>query len=224
MKKIFVLLMVMMLLLVPLSASAEDSTEATTAPAEEELDWGAVSKNIEHWFYENYDKALVTAFLLVSAFAEKSREKRINKSMGTINNNAITVAEKSSAFMAEALGNIKNTAGVVTSYDERILAMLEEFKMAAEDRAMLEKELVETKNYLRTATDANLEFANELADLLALANIPNFKKEELGARHLKSVNAIIEAEGKAEAAAEAAAKLLLPAEEVSENDSEAEKE
>mgnify|MGYP002514089081 CR=1 FL=1 len=64
-----------------------------------------------------------------------------------------------------------------------------------------EKEFVELKNYLKTSTDANIEFANELAELLGLANIPNHKKEEIGARHLEHVKAILEAEKKAEAAA-----------------------
>mgnify|MGYP003296352319 CR=1 FL=1 len=59
--------------------------------------------------------------------------------------------------------------------------------------------------FLKTSADANIEFANELAELLGLANIPNYKKEEIGARHLESVKAILEAEKKAEAVA------LIPA-------------
>jgi hypothetical protein len=41
---------------------------------------------------------------------------------------------------------------------------------------------------------ANVEFANEVAELLILANIPNSRKDELYARHLAAVNAIQEAE------------------------------
>jgi hypothetical protein len=51
---------------------------------------------------------------------------------------------------------------------------------------------------LKLSKDANVEFANELAELLTLANIPNFKKEEIGARHLAAVKAIAEAEAKTE--------------------------
>ena len=47
----------------------------------------------------------------------------------------------------------------------------------------------------------NIAFADELAELLTLANIPNFKKESIGASHLARVNAILEAKKKAEAAA-----------------------
>ena len=41
---------------------------------------------------------------------------------------------------------------------------------------------------------ANVELANEVAELLVLANIPNSKKEELYSRHLAAVGAIAEAE------------------------------
>ena len=88
----------------------------------------------------------------------------------------------------------------MTGYDAKIVALLEAFKTTAEDKARLEKELVEIRNYLKTSTDANIEFANELGELLGLANIPNYKKEEIGARHLEAVKAIMEAEAKAEVA------------------------
>jgi vacuolar-type H+-ATPase subunit I/STV1 len=153
--------------------------------------------------------------------------KTIIKSAGTINNNAITIADKSSNFMSEALSNIEATSGVVKGYEERIVAVLEAFQKTLEDKKSLEEvnkrletELVEIRNYLKTSTDANVEFANELAELLGLANIPNYKKEEIGARHLESVKAIIEAEKKAEAAA------ILPAntEEVKEDVGEEKKD
>ena len=59
--------------------------------------------------------------------------------------------------------------------------------------------MTEIKSYLKTATKANVEFSNELAELLTLANIPNFKKEEIGARHLAAVNAIQAAENEVSA-------------------------
>jgi hypothetical protein len=48
--------------------------------------------------------------------------------------------------------------------------------------------------YIKTAKLANVEFANELAELLVLANIPNSKKDELYSRHIAAVGAIAEAE------------------------------
>ena len=41
---------------------------------------------------------------------------------------------------------------------------------------------------------ANIEFANELAELLCLANIPNAKKDELYAKHVEGVHKLEAAE------------------------------
>jgi hypothetical protein len=190
------------------SATTEDApTESEIQPPadtpEEETDFEAmknlVSKKIEEWILPHLEEISVIVTLILSSFYQMRKHKLLNKSMGTLNNNAITVAKESSNFMASALSNIESASGAVVGYDAKIAALLEAFKQTAEDKLKLERELVEIKNYLKTSTDANVEFANELADLLALANIPNYKKEELGARHLTAVNAIIEAEAKAEA-------------------------
>lgn len=46
----------------------------------------------------------------------------------------------------------------------------------------------------RPSSKSNLEFADELGELLALANIPNYKKEEIGARHVAAKREILDAE------------------------------
>jgi hypothetical protein len=125
------------------------------------------------------------------------KHKLLNKSIGTMNNNTITIAENSANMMSQAVSNISNTANIVTAYDARIAAMLEAHQATVADRDRLEKELHELKAFLRSAAEANLEFSNELAELLNLANIPNFKKEEIGARHLAAVNSIKSAEEEA---------------------------
>ena len=58
------------------------------------------------------------------------------------------------------------------------------------DKAMLEK----VNKHLETSKSANLEFSNELAELLVLANIPNSKKDELYSRHRAAVDAMAAAE------------------------------
>lgn len=223
MKKIFALILVLMLFCaLPLAAYAEgeevtesNSTPEVEMPAEEEMsasetekiatEWDHVknlfSENAKEWILAHVEEISVVITLIMTCFYNMRKHKLLNKSMGTLNNNAITVAKESSNFMSQALTNIESASGAVTSFDERIIALLEAYKTTAEDKARLEAELVEIKNYLKTSTDANIEFANELAELLGLANIPNYKKEEIGARHLESVKAIIEAEKKAEAVA-----------------------
>lgn len=229
MKKIFALILCLMLLCAtPLVAFADGAenlptenetvTEGENSPPTEEAEgpnWGEVKDTISgaivNWIIPHAEEISVVVTLILTAFYNMRKHKLLNKSMGTLNNNAITVAKESSNFMAQALSNIESASGAVTGYDTRILALLEEFKTTAEDRAMLEKELVEVKNLLRASTEANIEFANELAELLGLANIPNYKKEELGARHLAKVIALKEAAERAEAEAAAAAASLLPA-------------
>lgn len=225
MKKILVFILVLMLVCVtPLVASAEDaqvgdvfdgvvegdnSTPETEMPTEEEIqppvdtptfeeEVQTVTDNLVEWLEDNSALIGLIVTLIGYGIVTFNKLSTVIKSASTMNNNAITIAKNSKNVIDEALASIETASGTVTGYDARIVALLEAFKTTAEDKARLEKELVEIKNYLKTSTDANIEFANELAELLGLANIPNYKKEELGARHLTAVNAIIEAEAKAE--------------------------
>ena len=231
MKKIFALILALMLCFaLPIAAYAEDvetgevseevvgednSTPETETSADGEIpasekeeiatEWDHIknlfSENFEEWILSHLEEISVVVTLIMTCFYNMRKHKLLNKSMGTLNNNAITVAKESSNFMSQALTNIENASGTVTSLDANIVALLEAYKVTAEDKAKLEKELVEIKNYLKTSTKANIEFADELAELLGLANIPNYKKEEIGARHVAAKKEIIEAEEKAEAAA-----------------------
>ena len=185
--------------------------EAPTIKEEVEIEVEILTENIKKWFEEN--SAFIGLIVTIIGYGIVVIKKlgTVVKSTGTINNNAITIAKTSNDAVSQALSSIENASGIVTGYDTRIAALLEAYKNTAEDKAMLERELVEIKSYLKTSTEANVEFANELAELLGLANIPNCKKEEIGARHLAAVRAIIAAEEKAEVEAENAAKMLLPA-------------
>lgn len=211
MKRVFALILCLILLIVPLSVSAEEASEnvseevVTEEVATENHNWAEVKDNISvavvNWLYDNYDKALVTLFLLMSMLYDRVRDKKNRKDIGTLNNNAITIASDGKQFMGNALSEMQNVSGAVIQYDERITALLAAYQQSAEDKQRLESELVEIRNYLKTATDANVEFAEELYSLLLLANIPNHVKETLGKKHIASVEAIKDAEKKAEIAA-----------------------
>lgn len=246
MKKLIVCILCFMLLVVPLSVSAEEATDGVVEgetvdgevveppveenPVEEEIQGdgetvapegkpsddleteleearNTVSDIIVAWVTENAEEIGVVITLIGYGIVLFKKLATILQSAGTINNNAITITEKSSDFMNQALNKIEATSDVVKGYDIRIAEILEAFCRTAEDKQnletlnkRLETELMEIKNYLKISADANIEFANELCELLALANIPNFKKESIGAAHLERVNAILEAEKKAEAA------------------------
>ena len=199
--------------------------EAPSFKEEVEIEVEILTENIRKWFEEN--SALIGLIVTIIGYGIVMIKKlgTVVKSTGTLNNNAITISNNNANLMGQALSSIENASGIVTGYDTRIANLLEAFKNTAEDKARLEKELVEIKSYLKTSTEANVEFANELAELLGLANIPNCKKEEIGARHLAAVKAILAAEEKAEVEAENAAKMLLPAttEEVNNDDGEEKK-
>lgn len=249
MKKLIVGILCFMLLIAPLSASAEEAAEGVTegetiggdvidTPAEEiatdeeiegdgeavvpddvptddptfEEEVEVVTDKIVKWLEDNSALLGMIVTLIGYGIVTFNRLSTIIKSASTMNNNAIAIAKNSKDVVDEALTSINSASGAVTNYDARIMALLEAFKTTAEDKARLEKEFVELKNYLKTSTDANIEFANELAELLGLANIPNHKKEEIGARHLEHVKAILEAQKKAEAAT-----MVVPTEEVKED-------
>ena len=214
MKKIITfILCVLLLIVLPLSVYAEgettvETTETTyesaieapvetpeeTVPEAEEPASNLLSIKFEEWVLPHLEEISVIITLIFTAFYNMRKHKLLNKSIGTMNNNTVSIAEQSTNMMSQALNNISSTATIVTQYDARIAAMLEAHQATAEDKERLERELAEMKKYLKTAAEANLEFSNELAELLNLANIPNFKKEEIGARHLAAVNAIKSAE------------------------------
>ncbi|MBR6745192.1 MAG: hypothetical protein IKM00_08275 [Clostridia bacterium] len=191
MKKILTFtLCVLLVCLIPVSVCAADGTEAAaeTAPTENAAE--LISVKFEEWVLPHLEEISVVITLIFSLFYQMRKHTLLSRSIGTMNNNAVSIAEENSSMMSRALTGMENASLAVTAYDERIAALLDAFRSTAEDKERLERELAEIKGYLQTSAEANLEFSNELAELLSLANIPNFKKEEIGARHLAAVRAI----------------------------------
>ena len=198
-----------------------EETEPAPAPEEETgTDWNEIKDTLSgafvEWIEPNIEEIGVVVTLVGYGIMLIKKFKNVLKSLGTMNNNTITISKENANLMEQAMASIESASGAVTAYDVKIAQILAAYQQTAEDKQRLEKVLFEVNNYLKTSTDANVEFANELAELLGLANIPNYKKEEIGARHLEKVKAIIEASKKAEAVA------LIPTntEEVNEDDGE----
>ena len=221
MKKILVLVMVALLVCaLPLVAFAEEASIATvetegvevgenTTPTEsateglispptdtsEDDDLGSlISKQIEEWVIPHIEEISVVLTLIASSFYQRRKHKVLNKSIGVLNNNSVSLAETSTSLMNSALTDMKGVSGVVEGNSAIIEKMLEEYKKTAEENKRLTEMLEAIDNHLKTSKQANIEFANELAELLVLANIPNSKKDELYARHLAAVNSIAETE------------------------------
>lgn len=202
MKKILAILMCVILVCTfTVFASAEEADTATEGivteavdTATEEIPTEVVDDPNEITVDEIVDYAKAHAeeisvifSLIVSAIYAVSRNKKLHGSISTVNNNAVTMAENN---MSAMLG----MTTVVEQYKNEMASMLAEIRRNNEERAELEASLAEVSKYLKSTRLANVELANEVAELLVLANIPNSKKDELYSRHLAAVNAIAEAE------------------------------
>lgn len=156
-----------------------------------------VSELVAGWLEANADTISLIISIIGAVAVMWKKLSDVLKAMGIINNNAVTVANDSATQIAEVKDKLVSASESVTGYNERISELLGAFSTLLNENKDLKEKNSELKNYLHTATDANLEFANELAELLALSNIPNYKKDEIGARHLEAVRAILDAESRA---------------------------
>lgn len=152
------------------------------------------SDMIIEWAKNNVDKIALVVVAIVTAVIERITVTKAKKAIGISNNNAVAVSENSTLAIGNALTAVTDAASVVNGYKEEMAKLLAEVRANAEEKMKLEQALSDASAFLKTAKLANVELANEVAELLVLANIPNSKKEELYSRHLAAVGAIAEAE------------------------------
>lgn len=125
--------------------------------------------------------------LIFSALVGALKNKQLNTSVTTLNNNSVKVADNS-------LESMKGMSTVVKDYKDEMSKMLSEIRRNNEERASLEESLAEVSKYLKATRLANVELSNVMSEILLYANIPNSKKDEFYARHLSAVNLIAEIE------------------------------
>lgn len=188
MKKIlFVMLCVILVAAVPTVVFAEEpSTEEVTEPTTTESIVGYVTEHVE--------ELSVMGTLLLTVFYEIRKHKNLNSSIGTLNNNAIAVAENSSSAIKTALSGVEDVAKVISEYKAVIENFLAEMRKSAEEKKNLEETLKHVETFLKSAKLTTLELSNVVAELLVLANIPISKRDQLFARHIKAVHEIESAE------------------------------
>lgn len=167
------------------TADSKAESKVTTATDDETIT-GVITAYIK----ENFEEISVIVSLLFMTIYQVRKHIVLNKSIGVLNNNAIVVAESSKESMSSALDEIKSVGTVVSGYKDEILGLLAEVRKNAEESKRLEEALDNANKYLVAAKQANIEFSNELAELLVLANIPNAKKDELYSRHRAAVESI----------------------------------
>lgn len=189
-------LCIMLMFAMSIPAFAEETTTAVEETTSDAFlfDGEISTQEVLDWFKKNFEEISVIASLIVALILEVTKHSSLNKSIDNTNDNAVTIAENSEAAVKEALTQVKTAAAAVGTYVEVIGKLLEEVRYNAEKKAELEAIVTEINTNVKTAKLANLELANEVAELLVLANIPNSKKDELYSRHLAAVAAIADAE------------------------------
>lgn len=209
--KLIVAVLVLMAFCMPILVYAEDvppmdvttttTPDETTPPAEDleppasdvdgKFSWEEVketfSATIMIWVQEHAEEIGVIVTLIGYGITLFKRLKSNDKKVVTLNNNAIAIAKESTACVEKAMESIEAVTLVVDEYKTKMDKLLEAYNSSEDARKKLETELMETKEYLRVDSMANLELANMFEELLALANIPNYKKQAMGERHLARV-------------------------------------
>ena len=186
MKRILALLLCIIVICTMMSVTvfASETTEDVSPPTEIEEAGEKIVEDIVIWVQNHLEELSVIATLLLTIFYNVRKFASMNKTIGTLNNNAITVANNSSSAIDSALVGLGNVSNVVGAYVNEFGELKNTMKASLEQIA---------KQY-ETAKLANIELANEVAELLVLANIPPAKKDELYARHRAAVDKIAEAE------------------------------
>jgi hypothetical protein len=191
----------MLICAVPFVASAEETvpdgteqTETITETSPEVEVEKTTTEIVVDYIKSHIEELSVIGTLLVTIFYEIRKHGKLTGSIGTLNNNAIAVAENSATAIKTALTEVEGIADIVKNYKDEIAALLGEIRKSAEEKKSLEETLSHVETFLKTAKLATLELSNEVAELLVLANIPNSKKDELYSRHRAAVDAIATAE------------------------------
>lgn len=168
-----------------LPSENETATEGEISPPEEDK---PITEIIVDCVKEKFPEiALFLASLAMTVLISHLKNK-LTASMGVMNNNAITMATSSAEAIKTGLEKMGYMSSKFEEGMQMMSSLLGEIRKNAEEKDKVESMLHQVENYLKTAKLANVEFANELAELLNLSNIPNAKKDEMYARHTSAVH------------------------------------
>jgi hypothetical protein len=167
----------------------DTETEAVTEATPEEPSV-LTTDQIVKWVEGHLEEVIVVVTTAIMAVYQGISKLSLNKSVALCNNNAVAIVETNNLAIHSALAEVEKVSAVVESYKQEIASLLAEIRQSDEEKKRLETAFDELENYLRKSKLANIELANEVAELLVLANIPNSKKEELYSRHRAAVEEI----------------------------------
>ena len=149
---------------------------------------------IRSYVEENLEEIAVIATLILTTIYYARKIVLVIKSIATVNKNTIAVAKDSETSINDAKKAIQEVSATVSEYIDAMNAQLAEVRSNADEKQKLVAKLDEATRFINTAKLATVELANEMAELLVLANIPTSKKDELYSRHRAAVAAIAAAE------------------------------
>jgi transcriptional regulator len=165
--------------------SSEDITLPSDFPSDvpEDIEEQAktTTEMIVEWVQSHFDDITFALTMLLTILYHILNNKKITKRIATLNNNTVTITERSNESMKEARDTIME-------YKQEMSNLLAEIRATAEEKKATDIALKNANETLMNARAANVELSNVLAELLVLANIPNAKKEELYARHRAAVS------------------------------------
>lgn len=209
MKKLLaIMLCAMLIFALPIFVSAEEADNSTpdteiTVEGENSAPEKTVTENIVDYIVANIDKLVVIVVMAGYSIVESRLRGKMNGSIGTLNNNAIAIANNSANAINTAMDKVETVANKIKEYEEKFDSLIETIRVSEEEKKALQNALTKVESYLNTAKLANIEFANELAELLCLANIPNAKKDELYKKHVEGVQKLEAEEVKSDDGTEA---------------------
>ena len=132
MKRIFAFVICAVLLLCAFPVVAIAEGEAPEIVVQEPT----LTDEIVGYIKGHIEEISVIITLILTAFYNKIKHKTLNKSIGTVNNNAVTVAENSQSAISQALAKMEDVTSALTGYQVEFEKMLTEFRAnAAETKA-----------------------------------------------------------------------------------------
>ena len=172
-------------------------SEISGAGATTESEDIPITTQIVNFITENYTGSSLISLaitVIVYIFYEIKQRKKLDGSIGTLNNNAISIAESSMKAVSNALSEAAKIGEIVAGYKAEFEALLSEIRSSASEKKSLEETLASVEAFLNAAKLANRELSDEIVELLMYANIPNSRKDEIYANH-READRLIEAVG-----------------------------
>lgn len=128
--------------------------------------------------------------VVVYIFYEVKQRKMLKGSIGTLNNNAVQIANTASEVVAKSFSEAQNMLAAMNAQKEEFAALIVDFstflgdiKKSAEEKKSLEDTLHSVNAFMHALAAAVKENSDEICDILMAANIPTAKKSDMYERH-----------------------------------------